>query len=58
MGIMNTVDCIYMFDSHARNCFGMPDPNDSAVVMKFADISKLEEYLCPLSLELNTAFFE
>ena len=44
MGIMKIVDCIYMFDSHARNCFDMPDPNDSAVVMKFADISKLEEY--------------
>ena len=43
---------------HARNCFGMPDHNDSAVVMKFADISKLEEYLCSLSLELNTTFFE
>ena len=44
MGIMKTADCTYMFDCHARNCFGMPDPNDSAVVMKFADIFKLEEY--------------
>ena len=33
-----------MFDCHACNCFGMPDPNDSAVVMKFADIFKFEEY--------------
>ena len=44
MGIMRTVDYTYMFDSHTRNCFGMPDPNDSAVVLKFADIFKLEEY--------------
>ena len=58
MGLIKTADCIYMFDSHARNCFGMPDPNGTAAVMKFADISKLEEYLCSLSLELNTAFFE
>ena len=28
-----------MFDSHARNCFGMPDPNGTAVVMKYADIN-------------------
>ena len=46
-----------MFDSHAGNCFGMSDPNGPAAVMKFADISKLEEYLCSLSLEWNTAFF-
>ena len=44
MGIMKTADCTYMFDCHAHNCFGMPDPTDSAVVMKFADIFKLEEY--------------
>ena len=58
IGLIKTADCIYMFDSHACNCFGMPDPNGTAAVMKFADISKLEEYLRSLSLQLNTAFFE
>ena len=58
MGLIKTADCIYMFDSHARNCLCMPDPNGTAAVMQFADNSKLEEYLCSLSLELNTAFFE
>ena len=57
-GCNKTADCIYMFDSPAHNCFGMPDPNGTAAVMKFSDISKLEEYLCSLSLELNNAFFE
>ena len=27
IGLINNVDCIYVFDSHARNNFGMPDPN-------------------------------
>ena len=45
MGIMKTADCTYMLDCHARNCFGMPDPNDSAVVMKFADISERNIYV-------------
>ena len=58
MGLIKTADRIYLFDSHARNCFGMPDPNGTAAVMKFANISKLEEYLCSLSLQLNTAFFK
>ena len=40
MALINTVDCIYVFDSHARNCFGMPDPNGTAVVMKTVIITK------------------
>ena len=31
-------DCIYLFDSHSRNGFGMPDPNGTAVVMEFANV--------------------
>jgi hypothetical protein len=58
MALIKTTDCAYVFDSHARNCYGMPDPNGTAVVMKFADIYKLEEYLCSISLELNSELFE
>ena len=36
----------------------MPDPNGTAVVMKCADMSELQEYLCCLSLQLNSDFFE
>ena len=36
----------------------MPDPNGTAVVMKYDDIIELEEYLCSLSSELNTNLFE
>ena len=51
-------NCIYLFDSHARNCYGMPDANGTAVVMKCGDITMLEQYLCSLSLELNSELFE
>ena len=27
MALISTVDSIYVFDSHARSVFGMPDPN-------------------------------
>ena len=43
IALMKTVDCIYAFDSHACNCFGMPDSNGTAVVLKCPDISKLEK---------------
>lgn len=56
MGLIKNADCIYMLDSQARNCFGMPDPNGTAAIMKFADISKLVNAVFN-SLELNTAFF-
>ena len=39
MALFKCLDCLYLFDSHARNCFGMPDPNGTAVVMKCADQS-------------------
>ena len=32
----------------------MPDPNGTAVVMKYSGLSELEQYLCSLSNELNT----
>lgn len=30
LALINTVDCIYVFDSHVRNNFGMPDQNGTA----------------------------
>ena len=37
MALIKQVECFYLFDPHARNCFGMPDPNGTAVVMQFAE---------------------
>ena len=58
IALINTVDCIYVFDSHARNNFGMPDSNGTAVVMKCDDVSQLQQYLCSLSVQLNVEGFE
>ena len=55
---INTVDCSNVFDSHARNNFGMNDSNGTAVVMKCDDVSQLEQYLCSLSVNLNVECFE
>ena len=38
----------FLFDSHARDSSGMPDPNGTAVVMKFTNILELEQYLYSL----------
>ncbi len=36
----------------------MPDPNGTAVVMKFANIHELEQHLYSLSIELHSNIFE
>ena len=36
----------------------MPDPNGTAVVMKFTNIHELEQYLYSLSIELHSNIFE
>ena len=37
---------------------GMPDPNGTAVIMKFTNIVQLEQFLYCLSTELRTNLFE
>ena len=58
MALIKGLDYFYLFDPHARNCNGMPDPNGTAVVMKCDDLIELEQYLCSLSSELRTNLFE
>ena len=43
---------------YARGFNGMPNPNGTAVVMKFANILELEEYLYCLAVALHTNLFE
>jgi hypothetical protein len=58
MALINEIDYFYLFDSHARDFSGMPNPNGTAVVMKFTNIIGLEQYLCSVSLKLHTNLFE
>ena len=38
MALVKQTDNFYLLDSHARDSCGMPDPNGTAVVMKFTNI--------------------
>jgi hypothetical protein len=58
MAIIKQIDIFYLFDSHARDSSGMPDPNGTAVVIKFTNILELEQYVYCLSLELHTNIYE
>ncbi|CAB4020200.1 ATP-dependent DNA helicase PIF1 [Paramuricea clavata] len=51
-------DSFYLFDSHARDTNGFPDPNGTAVVMKFNNTVHLEQHICSLSMGLNANLFE
>ena len=41
MAFIKQTDFFYLFDSHARDSSSMPDPNGTAVVMKFANDSRV-----------------
>ena len=56
--IHNPNSGFYVFDSHARNSFGMPDMNGKAVVLNLRNIFSLENYLQLLATALNATFFE
>ena len=58
MALIKQTDIFYLFDSHARDSSGMPDPNGTAVIMKFANILGLEQYLYSLSMTLHANSFE
>ena len=58
MALIKQTEFFYPIDSHARDLNGMPNPNGTAVVMKFANILELEQYLYCLAVALNTNLFE
>ena len=41
MALMKQTEFFYLIDSHARDLNGMPNPNGTAVVMKFANVLEL-----------------
>ena len=58
MALIKQTGFFYLFDSHARDSSGMPDPNGTAVVMKFVNILELEQYLYSVSMTLHANLFE
>lgn len=58
MAIIKQSNYFYVFDSHARDFNGMPDPNGTAVVIKFTNVLDLEQFLYSLSTKLRVSLFE
>ncbi len=58
MALMKQTDIFYLFDPHARDIDGMPDPYGTAVVMKFTNILELEHFLFSLATKLHTNLYE
>ena len=58
MAIVKQSNYFYLFDSHARDFNGMPNPNGTAVVMKFINTLELEQYLYYLSIKLHANLYE
>ena len=58
MAIIKQLNYFYIFDSHARDLNGMPDPHGTAVVSKFTDVLELEQFLYSLSRKLHVNLFE
>ena len=58
MALIKHIDCFYLIDSHVHNVVGMPDPNGTAVVMQFANMLDVEQYLYALSDALHSNSFE
>ena len=53
MALIKQNECYYLCDSHARDSTNMSCENGTAVVLKFDNISCLEQHLYCLSLELE-----
>ena len=53
-----SADEYYTFDSHARNSSGLPDPDGTAVLMKFSNLSSLKSQIFYLAQQLNSYEFE
>ena len=58
MALIKQKSTFFLFDSHARDSKGMPNPNGTAVVMKLNDILDLEQHLHFLLIKLHTNLFE
>ena len=58
MAVIKKSDSFYLFDSHARNCLGMPDENGTAIVLKFTELDEFQNHLETLACCLNVSLFE
>ena len=48
---------MYIFDSHSRDCSGMPSANGTAVLIQFDDIQSTISFICELADSLAARMF-
>ena len=58
MALIKHIDCFCLIDPHGRNVVGIPDPNGTVVVMQFANVLDVDQYLYGLSDALHSNLFE
>ena len=57
IAVLSLNTCMYIFDSHSRDQFGMPHPNGTAVLMKFYSVEDTVSYICQLAYTLSAELF-
>ncbi len=58
MVLIKQNDVFYLFDSHVRDLNSMPNPNGTAIFMKFTSILHMEQHLSSLFISLHVNLFE
>ena len=48
---------MYIFDSHSRDCSGMPSANGTGVLMQFDNIQSTVSFICELAHSLTARLF-
>ena len=56
--VIKDSESFYLFDSHARNSRGMPDENDTAVVLEFSELNELQNHIETLASYLNVSIID
>ena len=55
--VLSQDSSMYIFDSHSRDCSGMPSANGTAVLMQFDDIQSTVSFVCELADSLAARMF-
>ena len=55
--VLSQDSSMYIFDSHSRDCSGMPSANGTALLMQFNDIQSTVSFICELADSLAARMF-
>ena len=57
VAVLSQDSSMYIFDSHSRDCSGMPSANGTAVLTQFDDIQSTVSFICELADSLAARMF-